>query len=371
MLKRYAAFIPEGQRQLFTQAHPLEIMAVLEYGWSAQLDNRDFSVGHPDNRSDVLGLFPSSSLATTPAAAMTLPGRMSIGSVFEFPLRGIRWDHLIYAYMIEQTRIYEIFRRVVHEFSFGEKLGTPRLETQRWLRATEELFYSDPSPFSIANIGSHIRPDLRATRRNAYQRMFGMELNHGTDDSAPYQYPKAEAANNEFVAAFEELLREVWVGSTNRDNESGTKATDDAKIEELAKKIHDQLTSRRQNGMLSREEFFFVAMMSWFHMTVDSNLPVVEDLRANGVSAEQRLFRIAQLVGLPAHGLSRSYFEIAEPLSALLIAIESGVLHQTGAARAFYDPTTPNSLAGVMNKIITHWSIVTGHDIKAGKVAVR
>jgi hypothetical protein len=76
-------------------------------------------------------------------------------------------------------------------------------------------------------------------------------------------------------------------------------------------------------------------------------------------------------VGLPAHGLSRSYFEIAEPLSALLIAIESGVLHQTGAARAFYDPTTPNSLAGVMNKIITHWSIVTGHDIKAGKVAVR
>ena len=37
------------------------------------------------------------------------------------------WDHLIYAYMIENTRICEIFRRVVHEFTHGEKLGTPRV----------------------------------------------------------------------------------------------------------------------------------------------------------------------------------------------------------------------------------------------------
>ena len=30
---------------------------------------------------------------------------------------------LIYAYMIENTRIYEIFRRVVHELLHGEKLA--------------------------------------------------------------------------------------------------------------------------------------------------------------------------------------------------------------------------------------------------------
>jgi hypothetical protein len=201
--------------------------------------------------------------------------------------------------------------------------------------------------------------------------MFGMELNHGTDDNSPYPYSKADAANNEFVTTLEELLREVWVGHINRENTSGTKPTDDPKIEELAHKLHDMLTSRRQNGNISREEFASVAMMSWFHLTVDSNLPIIEDLRANGVSPEQRLFKIAQMVGLPAHGLSRSYFEIAEPLSALLIGIESGALHAPGAARAFYDPTVPNSLAGIMNTIITHWSIITGHDIKAGKVAVR
>ena len=44
--------------------------------------------------------------------------------------------------------------------------------------------------------------------------MFGLELNHGTDDGKPYPYVKAEAANTEFVATFEEFLREVWVGMT-------------------------------------------------------------------------------------------------------------------------------------------------------------
>jgi hypothetical protein len=112
-------------------------------------------------------------------------------------------------------------------------------------------------------------------------------------------------------------------------------------------------------------------MMSWFHLTVESDLPIIKDLRADGTSPEQRLFKIAQVVGLPAHGLSRSFFEIAEAISAVLIAIETGALHVSGAARAFYDPAVPNNLANFMNTIITHWSIITGHDVKAGKVAVR
>ncbi len=230
---------------------------------------------------------------------------------------GWQWDHLIYAYMIENTRIYEIFRRVVHEFLYGEKLGAPGgSDTQFWLRNTEELFYRDPPPFFITTVSSHIRPDLRASRRNAYQRMFGMDLNHGTDDNTPYPYIRADAANNEFVPTFEELLREVWVGYINRTTTSGAKPTDDEKIRELAHKLHDMLRTRRQNGNLSREEFYFVAMMSWFHLTVDSDLPIIRDLRAIGASAEQRLFKISQMVGLPAHGLSRSYFQIANAISS-------------------------------------------------------
>jgi hypothetical protein len=107
--------------------------------------------------------------------------------------------------MIENTRVYEIFRRVLHEYRHGEKLGTPlNADTQNVLRNTEQLFYSESAPFAITNASSHIRSHLRGDRRNAYQRMFGMDLNHGFDDGKPYSYVKAEAANPEFVSTFEE-----------------------------------------------------------------------------------------------------------------------------------------------------------------------
>ena len=286
--------------------------------------------------------------------------------------RGFRSDHLIYAYMIANTRIRPVFRRVVHELLYGEKLGAPREDTQLWLRSTEELFFRDPPPFSITTITSSVRPSIDTTERQAHYRMFGLDLNHGNDDNSPYEYVKVAAANKEFVTSFEELLRETWIGFINLTTTSGPKPTDDAKLEDLARKLNSQLLDRRRFGNLSREEFYLVAMMSWFHLTVENiNLPIIRDLRAEGTTAEQVLFKIAQMVGLPANGLADHYFQVADAISAVLIAIETGTLQVPGAARAFYDPTFPNNLSGAMNTIITHWSAITGHDVKAGKVAVR
>ncbi len=311
---------------------------------------------------------PSSTGSPTAAAADFAGVLNSMTGVAAVARIGTLWDHLIYAYMVENTRVYEIFRRVVHEFLHGEKLGAPTSpDTQAWLRATEELFFRDPPPFSITNVASYIRSDLRASRRNAYQRMFGMELNHGADNNSPYPYVRADAANNEFVSTFEELLREVWVGFTNRTTTSGANPTDDAKIAELATKLRDMLITRRLGGNLSREEFFFVATMSWFHLTVENNLDIVRDLRAEAANEEQRLFKVAQMVGLPAHGLSRSYFQIAQPMSDVLTLIETGALNTPAAVRAFYDPTV-SPLSGVMNTIVMHWSLITGRDMKARKV---
>jgi hypothetical protein len=375
MFRRIARQVVNGAEAL-VNLHPVELMGLLEQGWNVRAHPQSIppTAGHPNHRSDVPGVgiqvLPSP-VITPPALAGAIPGP---AAPFTTVLArnvpsGARWDHLIYAYMIENTRIYEIFRRVVSELLHGEKLGTPGLSTLRWLRNTEELFYRDPPPFSIATLSSHIRPDLRASRRNAYQRMFGMDLNHGADDNSPYPYVRADASNKEFVPTFEELLREVWIGHINRTTTSGANPTDDTKIEELARKLHDMLITRRQSGNLSREEFVFVAMMSWFHLTVDNDLQIIRDLRADGTSPEQRLFKIAQVVGLPAHGLSRSYFEVADDISTVLTAIETGALHVSGAARTFYDPAVLNSLAGIMTRIITHWSLITGRDIKAGKVA--
>jgi hypothetical protein len=282
------------------------------------------------------------------------------------------WEHLIYAYMIENTRVYEVFRRVLNELVHGEKLGLATQLTQQWLRSTEELWYRDPAPFFMPSLISDVRPFLSGSRCNAYQRMFGVELNHGKDSGPQYEFSKADTANAGFVAMFEEFLREVWIGMINVTNTSGAVTTDNAKIADLATRLHDMLMSRRIYGTLSREEFVFVSMMSWFDLTLSTlstggSLPIISDLRAEAASPEERLFKIAQRIGLPAHGLSKSYFQIARPISRVLILIESGDLNDVASAPSLY--TAGTQLEADMRLIITHFSLITGRDIKAGKVA--
>lgn len=289
--------------------------------------------------------------------------------------RPLRWGHLIYAYMIENTRVYEVFRRVLYEYRHGEKLGTPLdAKTQNWLTATEQLFYSEPAPFAFTNVSSHIRADIRSNRRNAYQRMFGMELNHGDEDGKAYTFKMAEANNAEFVGTFEEFLREVWIGIANASNLTGARPTDDAKIAELASKLQNMLRSRRTAGNLAREEFAFVSTMAWFHLTLQFNSPIVMSLRAEADGPENRLFKIAERVGLPAHGLARHFFEIADPISRLLIEIEAGAYNSNNVGNVLALYTNPlggmaNPIPGELGRIITHWTATTGRDVKARKVA--
>lgn len=372
MFRTFARFLTNGARDL-VRLHPSDLTAVLELAWDRRSDRQDLELGHPFRRSDLtsFGTTWLGSRALTPPAPIPPAGEPDLNQIIDALNRsacGILWDHLIYAYMIENTRIYDIFRRVVHEFLHGEKLGVPgSAESQKWLRTTEELFYRDPPPFFITAVTSYARTDICATRRNAYQRMFGMDLNHGTDDNKPYPYVKADAANNEFVSTFEEFLREVWVGMENVNNTSGANPKDDAKIADLAERIHDMHLTRRETGNLSREEFVFVSWMSWFHLTVESDLPIIQDLRAQAASPEERLFKIAQRVGLPAHGLSKSYFDIADSISQILILIETGIFNSPAAVPALYTPA-PGGPEEAMRTIIRHWSIVTGREMKARRV---
>jgi len=372
------------------QFHPSDLTAVLELAWQHRSNRIGLELGHPFRRSDFLsfgttwfggklltGIAPSTSLLPRdqPDLNPIINAITAAGAAC-----GVLWDHLIYAYMIENTRIYEIFQRVLQEFLHGEKLGVPgtvpghpgpppileTAESQRWLRTTEELFYRDPPPFFITTVSSHVRADIRSTRCNAYWRMFGMEINHRTHDNKPYPCVKTEAANNEFVSTFEELLREVWIGMEHVSNTSGAKPTDDAKIARLAERLYDMLRTRRKAGNLSREEFVFVSMMSWFHLTVESDLPIVQDLRAQATSPEERLFKIAQRVGLPAHGLSQNYFDIADSISRILILIETGIFNSRTAAPAFYMP--PGGVESDMRNIIHDWSRMSGREMKARRV---
>jgi hypothetical protein len=141
------------------------------------------------------------------------------------------------------------------------------------------------------------------------------------------------------VQVFDELLHELWQGRSNFANAVGARPTDDAKIAALAERLADMLGSRRTNGSLSREEFCAVATLSWFHAVLETDThPIIVDLRASASSPEERLFKIAQRVGYPAHGLSKSYFELAEPLSRLLIAIEQKTYNNPLACRRCTPP---------------------------------
>ena len=385
MFRTFARFLPNGARDLF-QFHPSDLTAVLELAWDRRVNRQDLELGHPFRRSDSqsFGTTWFGSKLLTGSAPPPAPGQPDLNAIIQAINGagsgcGVLWDHLIYAYMIENTRIYEIFRRVVFEFLHDEKLGVPgtvprtaavpeTAESQKWLRATEELFFRDPPPFFITAITSRVRADIDATRRNAYQRMFGMDLNHGTGDKSD-PYVKAEAASTEFVSIFEEFLREVWIGIENVNNTSGAKPTDDAKIANLAERLHDMLRTRRKAGNLSREEFDFVAMLSWFHLTVESDLPIIQDLRAQAASPEERLFKIAQRVGLPAHGLSKSYFDIADSISRILIEIETGIFNTRAGVPALYTPTPGGGdPEEAMRTIIEYWSRITGREMKARRV---
>lgn len=277
------------------------------------------------------------------------------------------WPHLMYAFAIESTGIYEIFTRVLHEALHGERLGMLSRESEFWIRNFEELFFKPP-PFGAAyGIESRVRPDIKATRCNAYFRMFGKELPRTEERSAEYVQPPA--SNRDFVALFENFLHEVWTGVINQQNIAGTNPTDDPAIADLARRLREMLRARRQIGQfgaLAREEFFSVALMDWLHLTINFDSAIVEDLRAQDSSPTGRLRRVAEKVNCTSNVHADSYFQMADPIGQLLIQIEVGHLNNPANVPALYMPGMPLRTA-VIN-VITHWSIVTGRNIKDGRV---
>lgn len=276
------------------------------------------------------------------------------------------WDHLIYAYMIENTRAYEIMGRVIAEYAQGERLGILRDDASyQWLRTTEELFYKDASPLQPFNLVSRIRPDIAASRRNAYYRMFGMDLNHGRDGAAAYPYVKPPVANREFVATFEEFLRQVWRAIENADNFLANNPTDFPAIQDLADRLENMLTARRGGAgrpNLARDEFLAVSLAAWLDLTLSVDSPIVRELAATGPSPEERLRQIGERVGLPAHGRSHSYFIIASRVSDLLQLIELGSFNTRPGAETL---AAAGSVRDMVADVIHHWSLISGRTLKA------
>jgi len=290
------------------------------------------------------------------------------------------WDHLIYAYAIENTRAAQILARIVHAFRSGEGLGIPSVATQRWLDVTETLLYNAANPVPAWLSTSAVRPDAEAVRRNAYYRMFGMDLSFGTDANAPYPYDKAEAANKTFVQLFEELLFELWRAIENIRNLVANNTTDDDRIYRLSQELGFILRSRRINGLLAREELAAVTAMGWVELTVSSNTPVVNDLRAQAASPGDRLQVIGDRVKLVPHSRAASFFAMDAELSLLVRALEAGWVTDSGRSWLLYQSVIPPNvpppppgatpLGTEVRRVITEWAAASGHDLKSRAVPI-
>lgn len=297
------------------------------------------------------------------------------------PVANPAWDHLGYAFALENTRAVQILHRVVRELRSGENLGIPSVETQRWLDATEAVLFGGLNLFSAWLSSSAVRPDPEAVRRNAYWRLFGMDLAFGTEDNKPFAYQKAGAANTTFVSLFEELLAELWQAMANIRNSSGPNQADNDRIYRLAEQLGYILRVRRQNGLLAREELAAVSALGWVELSLSANTPVVLDLRAEATNAGDRLQIIGQRVGMAPHSRAGSFFAMAEELSLLLRTLEAGYVSSSDFSWLLYADAPPPGagqlppgavpLGVASRRVITEWSAASGKDLKARKVAVQ
>jgi hypothetical protein len=319
-------------------------------------------------------------LPPVPSGLQTSDPDVFNGVVFTVGGAGLVWDHLIYAYLLESTGVFEIMAEVVRRLVVGETLNPLSRDSVRWVRATEELFFREPPLFSISGVVSQLRPDMRVNRRNGYWRLFGLDTPHpipprwvtsATGDGAPWKVDVGGGVNTGFREKWNELLRQIWLGIENRANGVGPNATDSEYIAFLATAIKDMLNMRRLGGLLAREEFVHVTTMSWFHLTLESDSPIVQDLRCEGTHPSDRLAKIAQRVGMTAAPRSRELFDLAELMSAFLRAIELGLFDTGAAAENLFIPTTGNAkLREDVNRIIDLWQSATGERVKERPVSV-
>lgn len=349
------------------QADPLDVLLAVDETWT---------------RTNVSGV-PAPPALTPAAGAPGTPARTLRHAEGFFSrwaptaqVVGRPWDHLIYAYMIENTRALQIFGRLVREFRSGEALGAASPMTQRWLDITEALLFEAPQPFPMTIATSRLRPDPEAVRRNAYARLFNLELSFGTDSNGPASYTKPLAVNSPLIALLEEFLYEIWRAITNVKNQSGMNETDDDRIFQIAQELAFMLNERTQNATLAREELAAVTAASWIELVLDSNNAIITDLRAEGASRDGRLKIIGERVRLAPHSRSDALFGLAAPLSRLLRAVQLDVA-TTSTAWAFYLDAAPagqiapfSPLGAECKRIITEWTAATGRDLKARKLAV-
>jgi hypothetical protein len=367
--------------------HPLQISAIVETVWrnrynaaSAQfvpwpqafskaLLDADYTQGWTFPNSGSPSPIPQED-ALMPSGETFVPPSDQPGiSLTSGQVQPTNWDQIIYAYTIENTRIFDVFAKVLETYLFSERLETPSAAGQQFWRNTEYLIYGDGLPTMLWAPTSRLRRDEIANRLTAYYRMIGADLSHAQELAAKHPYEKPAAANRDFIPTFEAFAREVWRGIVNAKNISGPNDADAAVIATLARRIFDMMATRRLFGNLVREEFRAVGIMSWLHLAVMYDSPAVVDLKATASSPEQRLAKIAERVDMTINPSSKMLFDLAQPFSILMQSVETGTFNTPAGAKLLFTLQPPNVVEPNVEVVIDQYSLATGRDLKAQTVA--
>jgi len=301
--------------------------------------------------------------------------------------------HLIFSYLVENTRIAQIFEKMISMYVHDEKLTkTNNVDAFRWIMNTEALFYCNARTADRRNVNSQLRPVSEAIRRNAYQRMFAMDLAFGDQNNNPYSYTKAEFNNSSFITLFESFLIEFWRGFTNANNTSGQNTTDTEHLEDLARRLQELLMSRRTTDLnfdnyryfnLSMEEYSSYVFMYWLFFIISFDSPLVDYLNCNANTPGERLINIGRKVGLTAHTKSIAILDIAQPMNLILRSTELGlfnnanflqrIIRSLSTINPIVNPTPTPQEINILNNmllIINNWEKATGHKIKNPEASI-
>jgi hypothetical protein len=305
--------------------------------------------------------------------------------------------HLIYSYLVENTRIVQIMERLIYLYLHDEVLGIAsssnpvHQQAFQWIENTENLFFKTLSNTSYRNISGNLHPNAEASRRNTYYRVFGMDLAFGEPTGGigtDYTYYKAKTSNKEFIILVEQFLAEIWQAYMNAQNTSGANSTDYQRIVDMATKLREMLMARRgatgtislQNYRfmnLSKEEFSSVGFMSWLFFIVSYDSPLVIFLGCQANTSSERLYNIGKKVGIESHKRAQSLFDMAGPMATVLRQIEFGTFElsspvlwirrtiesQTPAGSLLATPEQSAALIDLLT-IINNWEKATNHRIK-------
>ena len=158
---------PQGLRDatdaVLTLYRPAQLSEFLETFWEAgRLPAMQMALGvtsvadHQQMARPAPNLVDGMPAAAARVAAEQFPGTPPLNAVPPPPplaaAAGSTWHHMVYAYMLENTRIVDIFRRVAWEWLHGERLPTASQATQRWLHTTEQLFFANTWPYSVRSV---------------------------------------------------------------------------------------------------------------------------------------------------------------------------------------------------------------------------